>query len=534
MYQGNHAKVAVGTAAISLFIAGCGGSAAPQSSGIVTAVWGAPQHPVTPGDTVDANGGKVVGSILTGLLTYDPKTASPVYEDAESITTTDEQHFTIKLKPDWKFSDGTPVTAASYVDAWNYAALVTNRQFNGSYFQYVQGYAAVAPHSGAPTASTMSGLKIVDSTTFTVALTQKFSTWPQTLGDFVYDPLPASFFKNPAAWAKHPIGDGPYEVSSYVPNQRMSLVPYPGYQGQQKPENTGIDLKVYTSTTAAYADLLSGRLDIDDTLPLPELRNAPGDLHGRIVNTPSGSLSRLGFPLYAKGWSGAQAAEMRQGISMAINRPLIADKILNGTVTAANDWLAPGVSGYDPGLCGVYCTYDPARARQLITAAGGLPGGSITISYNADGGNAPWVDAVCNSINNALGDHKACVGKPVPTFAGFRNQISDKEMAGAFRTSWEMDYPLAQDFLQPSFTTKGTANDPGYSNPVFDSLIDQANAASGIAAANRLYRQAEQQLVRDMPAIPLWYENSVAGYSSGVSHVAMDVFREPVYYAIHR
>ena len=534
MHQGKCAKVAAAAAVISLLTAGCAGSNAPASNGIITAAWAGPQNPFTPGDTVDASGTKVVDSILTGLLTYDPQTSAPVHEDAASITTTDQQHFTIRLKSGWKFSDGTPVTAASYVDAWNYSALVTNQQLNSSYFQYIQGYAAVAPASGKPSATTMSGLKVINSTTFTVALTQKFSTWPETLGDIVYDPLPASFFKDPAGWEKHPVGDGPYEIASYLLNQQLDLVPYPGYRGQQKPQNDGVDLKVYTSATAAYADLQSGYLDVDDTLPLTDLADAAKDLHGRVINTPSGTLSHLDFPMYDKKWSTAQAAEIRQGISMAIDRPLIAREIFHGTVTPASDWTSPSVSGYKPGLCGVYCTYDPARARQLIKAAGGLPGGSMTISYNADASNQPWVDAVCNSINRVLDDFTACEGKPIPTFAEFRNQITGHELTSAFRSSWQMDYPLTQDFLQPLYFSSGSANDPGYDSPAFDALINRANAEPDSAAADRLYQQAEQQLIVDMPSIPLWYQNSVAGYSSSVSHVEMDGFRTPVYYAIRK
>ncbi|MFC1401765.1 MULTISPECIES: ABC transporter substrate-binding protein [Streptacidiphilus] len=501
---------------------------------MVIAAWGVPQNPFVPGDTYDSYGIKVVDSILTGLLTYDPRTSAPVYENAASISTTDQQHFTIRLKPDWTFSDGSPVTAASYVDAWNYTALATNRQINSGYFGYIQGYAAVAPASGRPTATTLSGLKVVDSTTFTVALTQKFSTWPQTLGEFIFDPLPASFFKDPSAWEKHPVGDGPYRIASYTPKQEVVLTPYAGYKGLQKPQNDGIDFKAYTDPNAAYADLLSGRLDIDDTLPLGELDNVSKDLHGRYIDRPSASLSRLAFPLYAKGWDTAGSAEVRQGISMAIDRPLIIDKILHGTMTPATDWTAPGVSGYDPGLCGSYCTYDPVRARQLIAAGGGLPGGSITISYNADGGNQPWVDAVCNSINNVLGDDRACTGKPVGTFAELRDQVTARRMTGPFRDSWDEDYPLAQDFLQPSFTSGGGSNDSGYRNSGYDSLVDRANAASGTAATDRLYQQAEKQLAADMPVIPLWYENSVAGYSAAVSDVAMDSFRMPVYYAVRK
>jgi ABC-type oligopeptide transport system substrate-binding subunit len=460
-----------------------------------------------------------------------------VYENAASIATTDQQHFTVKLKPGWTFSDGTPVTASSYVDAWNYTALSTHQQLNGSYFQYVEGYAAVAPASGRPTAGTLSGLKVLDATTFTVTLSQKFAAWPQTLGASVYDPLPPSFFKDPAAWARHPIGDGPYEIASYTPNQEIDLVPYPGYRGEQRPQNKGVRLKVYVDPAAAYADLLSGNLDVDDTLPLTSLKNAGRDLDGRLVVTPSGTLSRLVFPLYDRNWSPARSAAIRQGISMAIDRPLIASKIMNGTVTPADDWTSPVLGargGYKSGLCGHYCTYDPVMARKLIAGAGGLPGGSITISYNSDGSNAPWVNAVCNSINNTLGDDKACVGKPTATFSELRNAITDRRMTSAFRSSVSMDYPLAEDFLQPLYATTGAVNDPGYSNPRFDALIDKANAAPDAAVANGFLQQAEQLLATDMPAIPLWYQDSVAGYSSSVSHVVMDGFRTPAYYAIRK
>jgi oligopeptide transport system substrate-binding protein len=529
--------MAVMTAA-ALPTASCSGGAPSGPGGVVTAVWGVPQNPLLPGDTNESNGNKVLGSILTGLLSYDPTTSAPVYENAASITTADQQHFTIRIKPGWTFSDGTAVSAASYVDAWNYTALATHRQLNSAYFHYVQGYGAVAPAPGEkPTAATMSGLRVLDATTFTVALTQKFSTWPQTLGDTVYAPLPASFFKDPQGWAKHPVGDGPYEISSYSVNKELDLVPYPGYRGLQKPQNKGVTLKVYADPASAYADLRSGTVDVDDTLPLTELANAQRDLAGRLLVSPAGTLSHLVFPLYDRNWSAARSAQVRQGISMAIDRPLISATILHGTVSPASDWTAPvlGASGgYRAGLCGVYCSYDPVAARKLIEAGGGLPGGSMTISYNVDGGNRPWVDAVCNSINRALGNDRACVGNPIATFPTLRNMIVSKQMTSAFRSATSMDYPLAQFFLQPLYTTTGALNDPGYRNPAFDQLVDQANAAPDRAAANALFQQAEQLLVADMPAIPLWYQDSVAGYSAAVSHVQMDGFRTPVYYAIRK
>jgi ABC-type oligopeptide transport system substrate-binding subunit len=139
------------------------------------------------------------------------------------------------------------------------------------------------------------------------------------------------------------------------------------------------------------------------------------------------------------------------------------------------------------------------------------------------------VDAVCNSINNVLGNNKACVGAPTGTFADFRNKITNKQMSNPFRSGWQMDYPLIQDFLQPLYFTNASANDSHYSNATFDSLVNQANAETSTSAAVAKFQAAERQLVTDMPAIPLWYQNGSAGFSPNLSNVRLNPFSVPVY-----
>jgi peptide/nickel transport system substrate-binding protein/oligopeptide transport system substrate-binding protein len=186
--------------------------------------------------------------------------------------------------------------------------------------------------------------------------------------------------------------------------------------------------------------------------------------------------------------------------------------------------------GFKKGLCGDACEYDPAAARKLIEEGGGLPGGQVKITYNADtGSHKQWVDAVCNSINNALGDDKACVANPVGTFADFRGQITDRKMSGPFRAGWQMDYPLAQNFLQPLYYTNASSNDGKWSNKEFDRLVDEANAESDTAAAVKKFQQAEEVLRDHMAAIPLWYQNGSAGYSERLSDVKLNPFSVPVY-----
>ena len=100
---------------------------------LVTANAGEPQNPLIPTNTNENNGGRIVDRLFAGLMSYDAK-GNPTPEVAQSIDTTDNLNYRIKLKPGWTFTDGTPVTAKSFVDAWNYGALSTNAQLQQSFF----------------------------------------------------------------------------------------------------------------------------------------------------------------------------------------------------------------------------------------------------------------------------------------------------------------------------------------------------------------------------------------------------------------
>ncbi|WP_225846154.1 ABC transporter substrate-binding protein [Streptomyces sp. HPF1205] len=534
------AKWVVGAAVVALAATACGAGgsdtkAGGSDDGVVRAWWGDPQNPLEPANTNEVQGGKVLDMIFMDLKEYDPKTGKADLAAAQSITTPDQQNFTIKLKPGLKFSDGTPVTASSFVDAWNYGALVTNKQLNSYFFADIEGYDAVHPEAegAAPTAKTMSGLKVVDDTTFTVKLKQKFSTWPDRLGYKAFAPVPKSFFTDHAGYLDKPVGDGPYKIVSYTKGSSMKLVPNPYYTGASKPKNKGVLLKVYTDSATAYADLQAGNLDVLDDIPAEDLTHVKADMNGRYLNQPAGILQTISFPLNKKSWNAPGMEKVRLGLSMAIDRKTITQKIFQGTRTPAADLTSPvlgAAGGYDPGIAGQAVAYDPAKARELIKAGGGIPGGHMTIGYNADSGShKQWVDAVCNSINNVLGDNKACVGAPTGTFADFRNQITKGEMTQPFRSGWQMDYPLIDDFLTPLYATGGSSNDSHYSNPQFDRLISQANAEPDTAKATALYKQAESLLFKDMPVIPLWYQNGGAAWSSRVSNVTENAFSYPVF-----
>ncbi|MEV5375362.1 peptide ABC transporter substrate-binding protein [Streptosporangium nondiastaticum] len=519
------------SAVLAAAAAGCGGGGG--GSGVVRASWGDPQNQLEPANTNEVQGGKVLAMIFRGLKRYDPRSGAAENMLADKIETSDQQNFTITLKDGWTFSNGEKVTSKSFVDAWNYAALVDNKQKNASFFEYVDGYDKVHPASGRATAKTLSGLAVKDDKTFTVRLRTKFSTWPDTLGYAAYAPLPRAFFDDHAAWLRKPVGNGPYTIDSYAKGSAMKLTRWDGYPGDDKARNSGVELRVYTDNNTAYTDLQAGNLDLVDDIPSAQLKNAKTDLGDRYINQPAGIIQTLVFPMYDPNWSKSGMEKVRRGLSMAINRQQITDQIYQKTRTPATDWTSPALGdqgGYKAGLCGDACTFDAASAKKLIQDGGGLPGGRITLTSNVDtGSHRVWMDAVCNSINSALGNDKACIVNPVGTFADFRNQISEQRLSNPFRSGWQMDYPLIQNFLQPLYYTDASSNYGKFSDPQFDKLVDEANAEGSQAAANAKFHDAEKILAREMPAIPLWYQNGSAGYSDRVSDVTLNPFSVPVY-----
>jgi ABC-type transport system substrate-binding protein len=94
---------------------------------------------------------------------------------ADSITSEDTTTWTVILEDGWTFHDGTPVTAQSFVDAWNYTAYSPNAQAASHFSANVAGYEDLqAPTDdageliGEPAAKEMSGLAVVDDLTFAV------------------------------------------------------------------------------------------------------------------------------------------------------------------------------------------------------------------------------------------------------------------------------------------------------------------------------------------------------------------------------
>lgn len=507
-----------------LMLAGCGGGGGGHSE-FVTVNGGEPQNPLVTTNTNETNGGRILDRLFAGLMSYDHN-GVPSLEVAESIDTTDNVNYRIRLKPDWKFTDGSPVTARSFVDAWNYGALTTNGQLMQSFFAPIDGYDQVAAEH--PTAQTMSGLTVVSDTEFTVRLKAPTIDFEQRLGFTPFYPLPEAAFEDMAAFGQHPIGNGPYTLAApddgpaWQHNVRIDLAANPDYRGNRMPKNKGLRFVFYANLDTAYADLQAGNLDVLDTVPPSALPTFRDDLGDRAMTGPTAQNQTLDTPLRLPHFGGEEGRLRRLALSAAINRKQICEQIFFGSRSPARDFTASSLPGFDPNLPGNEALeYNPQRAKELWARADAIDpwSGQYAIAYNADGAHQEWVDAVANSIKNTLGIE--AVGAPRPTFAQLRTQITDRSIDSAFRAGWQGDYPSMLEFLEPLFVTGAGSNDVDYSNREFDGALTVAQAAPTLPESHELTNAAQQILLTDMPVIPLWDYINAAGHSPAVHDVTM-------------
>jgi oligopeptide transport system substrate-binding protein len=530
--------VAAGSAAV---LAACGGGAGDDSTGGETAGAAAggsgepilangnePQNPLIPTNTNEVGGGRIIQSIFAGLVTYDAEGADHL-EVAASIETEDSQNYTITLNEGWTFTDGTPVTAASFVDAWNYGANAANAQLSGYFFEPIQGYEELQAE-GVAADATLSGLSVVDDLSFTVALNTPEADFPIRLGYTAYSPLPQAFFDDPEAFGEKPIGNGPYMLDSWEHNVSAELVPNPDYAGTRPAANGGLRFTFYQDQETAYNDLLSGGLDVLDQIPDSAFGTFEDELGERAVNQPAAVFQSFTIHVDDPDFSGEAGALRRQAISYAINRQEVCDAIFQGTRTPATDFASPVVNGYSDSLPGnEVLTFDAAKAKELWAQAEAIQPfqGPFTLAYNADGGHQTWVEAVCNQLLNNLGIE--ATGKSYPDFKSLRDDVTGRTITGAFRTGWQADYPSVFNFLGPLYGTGAGSNDGDYTNPEFDTLLTEGLSAADEETAFAKAQEAQSLLLRDLPAIPLWYSNVTGGYADTVENVTFAWDSQPYY-----
>lgn len=517
--------VALGVAA-GLILAACSGGDsngggnpdAPDSTDEIISINSTqPQNPLIPAATNEVGGGNVIDMMFAGLVSYSLE-GEVENEVAESLEANDDfTEWTITVEDGWTFHDGTPVTADSFVDAWNLSADPENG-FSGAFFySNIEG-----TDDGGTAADGISGLEVVDESTFTVALKEPESEFPVRLGYSAYFPLPETAIEDIDAFGRAPVGNGPYEFESWEDDVQIMLAASEDYEGNREARNGGLEFRLFTDPEAAYTEVQAGTLDIIDAVPPSALGTYQDD--GTVVgySGPGAANGSIAISFEQEGFGDNEAGQLRrQALSRAIDREAIAERIFEGSRSPAREFSAPTIPGYSDSIEGnEVLDFDPEIARELWDEAESIESfeGTLQVSSNSDGaGNQEFIEAVANQWRDTF----EIDVEPdfYPNFGEFRTLVVDGDVLGPYRSGWQGQWPSQSYYLGPQYQTGGGSNDYGYSNPEFDATLIEALGIEDEDERNAKFNEAQEFLMQDLPQIPVFTRDVAAASTSEIGNL---------------
>ncbi|GAA0937303.1 ABC transporter substrate-binding protein [Kribbella koreensis] len=507
------------TLGLALVLTSCGdgkgsGSGTGGAKSEVIALASDPLDFINPLNENSSPGIQVAQAMFAPLVATDPNTGKVVNVMAESVTPDKtSQTWTIKLKPGNSFQNGQPLTAKDYVDSWNLTAEGSNAWDNNGFFSKVEGYDALNPPTaeGATPKPTsvkeMSGLKQVDDLTFTVKLKVPFSQFGLTLQYLGLAPLPEEVRKDPDAYKRKPIGNGPFKLDGDWSNGGdIKLAKWDGYKGPNAPEADAITFRFIPNADTAYNEFLAGTVDFVG-VPPTKIKTFKTDAPDGWVTGESSGANYLVMPAWDQRFKNPK---LRHAFSEAIDRKALADLV--GLATPSNGLISPDIDGYRADAC-KYCSFDVTKAKALLAEAGGFSG-PLNINYNTTSATGQlFAEAIGNMLRQNLGLEVKYTGKVGSELTELAQQ---RKLDGLRFGGWGHDYPSIEDYLTPMFKTTGDANFAHYSNPALDALLAKGDAEPNPEAAIKLYQQVEDIALEDMPLIPLYAKQDAFLHSAKI------------------
>jgi peptide/nickel transport system substrate-binding protein/oligopeptide transport system substrate-binding protein len=230
----------------------------------------------------------------------------------------------------------------------------------------------------------------------------------------------------------------------------------------------------------------------------------------QLVTSPTAAVVYLGFPLWDKRFTDVR---VRQAFSLAVDRKAIVTSLFQGHAQTAAG-IAPDVIAGGGGTDCADCSYDPAKARQLLAAAGGW-NGSLTLWTKQDPDMQTVLEAIVNQLRTNLGITSISL-KVQPTDQIYPNLLAHKT-TGPFLLYMGAAFPNIYSQADQLFGSASGTNVTGYKSPGFDALMGQAAAATSTTAGMQFAQQAGRTAMADLPLAPLYYPVSGAVHAKKLS-----------------
>ncbi len=473
-------------AALVLIVAIIGGCAQKDDDVIR---FGLATPPVTldPRFATDATSYRLTRLIYQALVDFDathrPISALADWEQLSPL------HYRFQLRASQQFHDGRALDADDVVAT--YRSILDPR--------------TASPHRGS-----LTNIKAIETPSVLVVdffLSQADPLFP---GLLVIGIMPAEFVDADRNGLENPIGSGPFALDGPLSDTRLRL--------RRVVDGQKIEFVTVRDATVRALKLLHGEIDLIQGSMTPELVDWL-DHNDRIAadQRPGTTFTYLGFNLNDPE---VGVLRVRQAIAHAVDRRSLTKHMFGSRARLAQGIFTPGHWAGHPELDAI--EYDPARARELLAEMGYSDLKPLQLSYKTSS------DHFRLRIATAIQDQLAQVGIEVKISSYDWGTFYADVKAGRFQMyslSWVgLKLPDIFRYAFHSLSVPPTgANRGRYNAETIDRMIEQAEAMTDLDGRADLYRNIQQQLLIDLPYVPLWYEDtivivrdSIVGYDTGI------------------
>lgn len=484
-----------------------------------------PYSTLDPAQAYDTGAWTLFYNVYQSLLSYPPGANTPQPDLAQSCAFTDPETYKCTLRPNLKFSNGDPLDA----DAVKFS-IERVIQIND-------------PSSAVPILSTIKSVDTSGTSGVVFHLKSSDTTLPDKLTSGVasiVDPKVFSATKEAAPDFTGVIGSGRYKIDSVsftgsgaskVPSEvKMSL--NPNYQGNPSfqgtvgtAHNSGVDLKYYSSQSAAKAALDSKDVDVviqdlnaSDIVSMQQNQQLGSGL--QVSSGPGGTVRLMSLNTASGPMSNVA---VRRAVAALIDRNAIVGTAFQHTYSPAYTIVPSGIANASSAFATEYGRVPETAAHvkaELVHAGVSLPV-HFTLSYGKGDANKEQEVMMIKKELEQSGLFKVTV-QGFASYNAMQTAVLKPHNFDAFMVAWSADYLNVDDFVNPLV---------GPDNAMFNgwkgsdanqvaSLITEGVSQKGTGAA-ATYKKIQGFVAKDAPLIPIWENSQYAAAQADVTGVPL-------------
>lgn len=445
---------------------------------------------------------QVARDLFEGLVNQDAN-GKIIPGVATAWSTTDNQTYIFTLRKDARWSNGDPVTAKDFVYSWQ--RLVDPKSLSPfAWFAQLAGIQNAGDIIAGKLPVNQLGVSAVDDHTLKVQLDKPVPYFPSLTANFSLFPVPQAVVEKLGNdWTKvgNLVGNGAYQLQERVVNEKLVLAPNPHYWDHAHTVLTKVTFVPINQESSATKRYLAGDIDITESFPKNLYQKLLKDIPGQVY-TPD----QLGTYYYAFNTQRPPTSDVRvrQALSYAIDRKIIAEKVLGTGEKSAYHFTPDVTAGFTPdnGLLKQQSQAElDAQAKTLLQAAGFGPGNplKLTLLYNTSESHQKIAIAVASMWKKKLGVEVKLQNQEWKTYIDSRNSGN----FDVIRASWVGDYNEASTFLS-LLTSSHSGNIAKFRSADYDRVLEQASRETNPAERNADYNRAEQIIAEQAPIAPIY------------------------------